>query len=85
VAAQTRFDATTGKLEDRKTSEPKFRVGDKVRLTRRCRIHDGVFIVSSSGVDVSSNLMLYSCYRVNEKGHTIWFSCGESVLEEVGR
>jgi len=85
MTAQKRFDEMTGELEDRKGSEPRFEVGDKVRLTRKCRIHDGVFTVSGSGVDVSSNLMLYSCYRVNEKGHTIWFSCGESVLEEVGR
>lgn len=85
MTIQTRFNEKTGELEDRKAPEPRFKVGDEVRLNRRHRVHDGVFTVSSFGVDVSSNLVLYSCCRINEKGHTIWFSCGEGVLEEVRR
>ena len=85
MTAQKRFDIITGELEDRKAPEPRFKVGDEVRLTKKYRIHDGVFTVSSFGVDVSSNLVLYSCWRMNEKGHTIWFSCEEGLLEGVRR
>ena len=80
MTVQWRFNET-GELEVREVGEPKFKVGDKVRLIKKYRIHKGMFVVSSIGI--GSESILYSCLGTNDKGQVIWFSCGEGALEKA--
>ena len=80
---QWRFNDKTGDLGVKELGESKFGVGDKVVLTKEYRIFGGVFEIDSIGRNVLSNTVSYACYRIDERGHTIWFSCGEIALEKA--